>query len=226
MKAVNFPPVKAVIFDMDGLLLDTERLFKNAYMMAANEFGLDFPEEIYHRMIGHRADASQAILRENFSQDAPIEEIIDAARRYYYTLIEKGGIPLRPGVAETLDYFDGLELPMALATSTHRELALAKLRSVHLLNRFTAVVSGDEVEHGKPAPDIYLEAGQRVCTPPENCLVLEDSPTGLKAAHAAGMIAVHVPDLLPPTEETQAIAFAAFESLTDFLQAYRESTGA
>lgn len=225
-KAIQFPPIKAVIFDMDGLLLDTERIFMSAYQMAANELGYDLSEKVYTKMIGHRADSSQAILRASFDADAPVDEIIDSARRYYYTLLEKGGIPLRPGVEAVLDYFSALDIPMAVATSTHRDLALTKLKSVHLLNRFTAVVSGDEVENGKPAPDIYLEAARLVDTLPAQCLVLEDSPTGLRAAHAAGMVPVHIPDLQPSTSLTESIAFAVFPSLIDFLTAYKASNAA
>lgn len=217
----SFQAIQAVIFDMDGLLLDTERLFMSAYQQAANELGVDFPEELYQQMIGHRADSSQQILRDHAVVGEHADEIIDTARRYYYTAIETKGIPLRPGVEETVAYCESEGLPMAVATSTHKGLALTKLKLVGLLDRFTGVVSGDEVEYGKPAPDIYIAAGKMLGVDITNCLVLEDSPPGLKAARAAGALAIFIPDLLPENDDTRAIAKHVYYSLTDFLEAFK-----
>ncbi|WOO41262.1 HAD family phosphatase [Rubellicoccus peritrichatus] len=222
MSSNSFQAIQAVIFDMDGLLLDTERLFMAAYQQAANELGLDFPEELYQSMIGHRADSSQQILRDGIAVGEHADEIIDAARRYYYTAIETKGIPLRPGVEETIEYCEREGLPMAVATSTHKALALIKLKHVGLLDRFTAVVSGDEVEHGKPAPDIYLAAGKLLDIDITRCVVLEDSPPGLKAARAAGALAIFIPDLLPDSDDTRAIAKHVYYSLNDFLEAFKK----
>lgn len=219
-RPLDFSKIQAVIFDMDGLLLDTERLFLKAYQQAANELGIDLPESLYLNMLGHRADASQSILRQGLATGAPIEEIIDYARRYYYRAIEQDGIPLRPGAVETVAYCRQQELPIAVATSTHRALAHTKLERAGLLKCFQAVVSGDEVEHGKPAPDIYLAAAQQLSTPPSGCLVLEDSPPGLQAARAASTQPVLIPDLYIHNSETEQFAAAVYTSLNHFLESF------
>ncbi len=207
--------LKAVVFDMDGLMLDTERLFRQAYQQAAMENGYDLPDELYARMIGHRADSSHRILREGLGETAPCDDIIEGARRHYYQLIERGGIPLRPGLIELLDYLEQESLPRAVATSTHYELACIKLQAVGLLPRFSGVVSGDQVKHGKPAPDIYLEAARLLGVEPSETLALEDSPAGLASAHRAGMIAFLIPDLMAPDEKTTQMASAVLPGLLE-----------
>ncbi len=215
--------IKGIIFDMDGLMLDTERLYRKAYQQAAMEVGIDFPDEVYARMIGHRADSSQRIMRESLGPDAPHEEIIDGARRHYYVLLEKGGIPLRPGLLEVLTYLDEIGMPRAVATSTHGNLTASKLAAAGLAKRFQVVVSGDEVERGKPAPDIYLRAAGLLDLEPADCLVLEDSPTGLAGAHAAGMTPVLIPDLTEPSPTSREQAHSIYPSLLDFLVHFKQA---
>lgn len=215
--------VKAVVFDMDGLMLDTERLFRRAYQQAAMENGYDLSDELYARMIGHRADSSHRILREGLGESAPCDDIIEGARRHYYQLIERGGIPLRPGLIELLDYLDQESLPRAVATSTHYELACIKLKAVGLLPRFFGVVSGDQVKHGKPAPDIYLEAARLLSVEPGETLALEDSAAGLTSAHRAGMITFLIPDLMVPDEKTTRMANAVFSGLLEVKSCLQEA---
>ncbi|MGE9293577.1 MAG: HAD family hydrolase [Puniceicoccales bacterium] len=217
----DFKHIRGVIFDMDGLMLDTERLFRQAYQQAAMEVGVDFPDALYASMVGRRADTSQRILREGLGPDAPHEDIIEGARRHYYTLLEKGGVPIRPGLLITLNYLDEVEMPRAVATSTHSGLTASKLTGSGLIKYFTVVVSGDQVEHGKPAPDIYLRAAELMGVEPEHCVVLEDSAAGLEGSHRAGMMPVLIPDLLEPTAAMQEHAAHIFPSLTEFAAAFR-----
>lgn len=208
---------------MDGLLLDTERLFKRAYQRAASQQGIKLEDEIYDQMIGLRSDASQRVLRERLGPDAPSAAIIESARHYYYMQIEEEGIPQRPGVEEMFAYVEEQGMPCAVATSTHQELALIKLRSVGLLARIKGVVSGDQVAHGKPAPDIYLAAAKLIGLPPEDCLALEDSPPGVVAARKAGCVTVMVPDLQAPNELTRSMANFIFPSLAEVADSLREA---
>ncbi|MBC2596218.1 HAD family phosphatase [Ruficoccus amylovorans] len=218
----DFKHIRGVIFDMDGLMLDTERLFRRAYQQAAMEVGVDFPDELYAAMIGHRADSSQRIMREGLGADAPCEEIIEGARRHYYALLEKGGVPIRPGLLDTLDYLDEISLPRAVATSTHEGLSRSKLTATGLIKRLPVIVSGDQVPNGKPAPDIYLRAAELLGLAPEDCLVLEDSPTGLEGAYRAGMMPVLIPDLQTPTALMREQAAFIFPSLREFAAAFRQ----
>lgn len=217
--------IRGIIFDMDGLMLDTERLFRQAYQQAAMEHGVDFPDELYAEMIGHRADSSQRIMMKGLGPDAPHQEIIEGARRHYYVLLEKGGVPIRPGLADVLDYLDEIDMPRAVATSTHGGLTNSKLSASGLSKRLPVVVSGDEVEHGKPAPDIYLRAAELLDLPATVCLVLEDSPTGLEGAFNAGATPVLIPDLREPTDKMRKQAALIFPSLRAFLAHFREARG-
>lgn len=216
----DFRKVRAIIFDMDGLLLDTERLFLKAYTQAANELGVDLPEALYLQMVGHRADASQAILKAGLPDSAPVQEIIDSARRTYFSLLEKG-VPLRPGALAVLEYCNQRQLPLAVATSTHHALATSKLERAGLLDLFVSVISGDQVEMGKPAPDVYLKAADTLSIPPKECLVLEDSPPGIQSAKAANTMAVLIPDLIPVNDDSRRDAAVVFESLVQFLHMFR-----
>jgi len=215
--------VRGVIFDMDGLLLDTERIFKQAYQEAAQQHGILLDDGVYEQMIGLRADASQRVLREHLGPTAPSAAIIESARHCYYMQIEKEGVPLRPGVLEIFDYLEAEKLPAAVATSTHYELALIKLRAVKLIDRIVGVVSGDQVKQGKPAPDIYLAAAELIGLPPQDCLALEDSPPGVVAARKADCVTILVPDLQAPNEITRSMANFIYPSLNAVAEALREA---
>lgn len=213
-----------VVFDMDGLLLDTERLSFRAYQKAALEFGVDFPEALYLEMIGLRSDAAQSVLRSGLGNQAPGREIIHNARRHYYNLIVDEGISLKPGVLGLLRFLEAHGLPVAVATSTHQELAQHKLQRVGLGGRFRFVVSGHEVAQGKPAPDIFLEAAGRLGFAPESLLAIEDSESGFRAAHGANMPVVVVPDMKPATAEMEAGAVAVYASLEELLAEFNKAT--
>ncbi len=201
------PLINAVIFDMDGLMLDTERLAQVAWQRAGVELGYTLPDEIYLQAVGRTAPATELLFRGHLGQDAPFEAIYQRKQHYYHEVIEQGLVPLKTGLLELLDLLDKLALPKAVATSTARPLAEQKLRATGLLDRFPVIVCGNEVTNGKPAPDIFLAAATKLNVVPAHCLVLEDSPAGIRAAHAAGMHAVHIPDLIPTSDEIAALAY-------------------
>lgn len=203
---VSFPEIRAVIFDMDGLMLDTERLAQEAWQQAGADLGYDLPDAIYRQAIGRTAPATEVIFRGHFGAESPFEAIYERKQQYYHAAIEEGRVALKAGLLPLLDCIDRLGLPKAVATSTARPLALQKLRATNLLDRFPHIVCGNEVANGKPAPDIFLAAAAKLNVPPPVCLVLEDSPAGIRAAHAAGMIPIHVPDLVPTTDDIRALA--------------------
>lgn len=190
---------KAVIFDMDGLLLDTERVSQAAGVEACAEMGFDVPADFFvDHLMGKDNETGAALLRDFIGRDFDqqrLDTLWDAAcdRRY------ADGIPLRPEVHEMLDLVEQLALPKAVATSTRTIRAEQKLALTGLRPRFDALVGFDCIANPKPAPDPYLLAAQRLGIPPTDCVAFEDSDTGVRSARAAGMTVVQVPDLRPAT---------------------------
>ena len=207
---LSFRP-EAVVFDMDGLMLDSERAIIDSLMRAAAEQGHDLPYALWLRMIGHGEAFCRGLLGEYMQGDA-VQALLDHAHVLYEVVVD-AGVPHRPGIVELLDYLQVRGIPRAVATSTKRPLALRKLRAAGLLDRFAAVCTSSDVAQPKPAPDVYLLAASRLGVAPARCLVLEDSPTGVRAALAAGMTAVQVPDLLPPDDEARALGHRIVTSL-------------
>lgn len=196
--------VKAVVFDMDGLLVDTETVYSQAIMGTAQEQGHDFPVVLFHRMIGSNDQDSRRILLEHFGQDFDFEGFWKLTSQRFYELAA-GGIALKAGVLEILDALDRLGLPYAVAISSPHHSVEHSLSRHGLPPRFHTIVARGDYARGKPAPDPYLVAAERLGVAPADCLGLEDSYNGVRAAHAAGMMTVMVPDVLAATEEMQSL---------------------
>jgi HAD superfamily hydrolase (TIGR01509 family) len=190
--------IEAVLFDMDGTLLDSERIYREVFIAAALLHGHDIAPR-YDCFIGLTNADCHALLRE-WHPGIDYARVSAEARRMWYERCPGDAVPLKEGVHAALDRLDALRLPRAVATSTVAARAHAKLEACGVRARFAAVVGGYEVRAGKPAPDIYLEAARRIGADPRRCLAIEDSPTGFAAARAAGCVTVMIPDLLAPPE--------------------------
>jgi HAD superfamily hydrolase (TIGR01509 family) len=189
------PRPHAVIFDMDGLMLDTEPLAARAWTEAARTVGVDFDDAVTLRLVGRTFTDCRTLIAEHHGAAYPVDALMRAWHDAYDAIIERDGLVLKPGLIELLDWLEAERVPKAVATSTRRARACAKLQKTALLPRFAALVGGDEVAQGKPAPDIFLAAATRLGQRPADCLVLEDSAPGYEAARRAGMAAIVVPDL-------------------------------
>lgn len=207
------PPFGAVIFDMDGLLLDTERIAFQAWMQAAREWGIELPDTLYYQVIGRNLRDTEEIFKAHFGACFPFHEVRQSRLNYGEELIAKQGLDTRPGASELLHTLHVHAVPKAVATSTARQEAWRRLDIARLSQHFDILCGGDEVERGKPAPDLFLLAAKRLHIQPSACVVLEDSEYGVQAAKTAGMIPLLVPDMKPPSEHGKALAHHIYASL-------------
>jgi HAD superfamily hydrolase (TIGR01509 family) len=205
----------AVVFDMDGLLLDTERLAARAWDEAAAALGVAFDPALALAMVGRNFAECTRMAHAHYPCDYPVAALLASWHDTYDGIVAREGLALKPGVHELLDWLDEARLARAVATSTGRRRAQAKLEQAGVWRRFDALVGGDEVTHGKPAPDIYLEAARRLDVPAHACIALEDSEPGVRAALAAGMRAFLVPDLAAPSAALRALGPQVVATLHD-----------
>ena len=207
--------IRALVFDMDGLMLDTEPLYKAAWQRACLELGYDFDDESYAKVIGRPTDDGVAELARRFGAGFPIERFRSRWPELWQAEADADGIATKPGLLELLTLIEQRGLRVAVATSSEMEYTEFSLRKAGLDGRFPIIVTGDQVQRGKPAPDIYLEAARRLGTNPAECVALEDSEAGILAASRAGMIAVMIPDLTSPSDAARHAAFRVVPSLVE-----------
>lgn len=208
---------QGAIFDMDGLLFDTERMYRDSWKQSAQQFGLvhnpDFPRTVcgssgahmreiilqYYPQVDAKAFADDCILR--------VERELETH------------VPEKTGVRDILQYFKQHGVRVAVASSSKRATVLHNLKQADILSYFDAVVSGDQVTHGKPAPDIFLLAAQQIGCDPENCYVFEDGTNGIRAGAAAGCTTIMIPDLTPPNAQLEQLCAGIYPSLSDAMNA-------
>jgi HAD superfamily hydrolase (TIGR01509 family) len=210
---------RAVIFDMDGLLLDSERIALECFETSARELGLPWDREFALSLVGITARESDRMMHKAFGEEFPVEQHRQRCSELYDEAIRTGAIVLKPFARELLDYLNRAQIPCAVATSTQRVRAEVKLHRTQILPCFKALACGDEVTRGKPAPDIFELAARRVGVEPRDCLALEDSNPGIRAAVSASMPAVMVPDLLTPDADVRRYGVPVVDSLKDVLVA-------
>ena len=203
-----------VIFDMDGLMLDTERIARKVWKRAVAEYGYTVTDTQYLQIVGRTVTDAEGVLRDIFGPGFPFGEIYALRKKYYDIELEDHGVPVKPGLIELLDYLDLNAIPRAVASSTVKSFVLVKLNGAGIAGRFDAIVGGDEVERGKPAPDLFLAAARQLGLAPEQCLVLEDSEPGIRAGYLAGCLPVMVPDLKQPSPDVAMLAWRICEDLS------------
>lgn len=215
---MSAPTIAALVFDMDGLMLDTEPIYRASWQRAAAELGWEITDDGYEIFLGRRTEDAEAELVRIFGPAFPIGRF-RARWPALWDEIAAAGLVVKPGVRALLDLASAHRLPLGLATSTERRLALRTLGYGGLsADPFQVVVTGDEIAHGKPAPDIYREAASRLGVAPERCAAFEDSDAGTLAASRAGMTTFQIPDMKPPSPAARAAAYRVLASLEEVPQ--------
>ena len=211
---------QAAIFDMDGLLLDTERVCMGVFIEVCATLSLPFHEEIYLSLIGRNAAGIEQILREAYRDD--FDRLHRGWRTGYDAVVKHQAIDIKSGVIEILEWLKHHKIPTAVATSTQKEIASIKLDLAGLSSYFDSLTTGCEVKHGKPDPEIYLLAARRLGVDPHHCLAFEDSNNGARSAVAAGMMTYQIPDLVTPSDEVRALGHTVVNSLSVVLSVIKD----
>lgn len=217
--------IVAVVFDMDGVLFDTERIGVQCWTEAAEPTGLQNAREIARMCIGRTIPGTkEAFMEEAAKQGVALdfEKLHEDCARLILEKEERDGLPVKPGVHEILEYLYERKIPVALATSSKKDIVLSHLEKTGITKYFRKIVTGDMVSHGKPAPDIYIKACEELEAAPENVIAIEDSFNGIRSASAAGLHPIMVPDQLQPTEEILLLAETKCDSLLEVRKLLQE----
>lgn len=209
--------VDGIIFDMDGVLVDSERQSNEGWKCAAKKQGIDMPMWLIDSFKGAPDELNRKMFDDYFDGKADYWETKKLRTEHIYKIREKEGLPVKKGVKEIFEYIKANNLKCAVATSTRRVSAEKTLSDIGVSDYLDAVVYGNEVEHGKPEPDIFLLAADAIGVKPENAIVVEDSINGIKAGHAAGMRVIHVPDTIAIDDEIRKLTYCVCNDLTEIV---------
>lgn len=204
---------KAVIFDMDGIIFDSERLALNCWKKVAQEYKLDGMEEVFPPCIGANEVRTKEVLINYYGPDFPYDAFRKDTSALFHEMVAQDGLPVKKGVRELLEYLKMNDIPIGLASSTRLAVVTEELQQAGLYNFFHAVTGGDQLKRSKPEPDIYLMACEKLGVRPEDTYAVEDSYNGIRSSYSAGMMPVMVPDLLPPTDEMRQKSVVVLDDL-------------
>ncbi len=216
--------ISGVLLDMDGLLVDTEKLYNRFWMESGQHFGYDFTYEDAMSIRSLTHVYASDLLKKRFDQNFPYEQVRDYRRKIMQDYIDENGVKAKKGALELLRYCSENHIRTCLATASPLRRAQRYLEPLGIWQYLEKAVCGDEVTIGKPAPDIYLAAAAKVGLSPQECLALEDSPNGIMAAHAAGCKPVMIPDMDEPTEEIRSMLFDCVEDLEKVIPILEKTT--
>ncbi len=216
--------LKGVLFDMDGLMVDTEKLYTRFWIQAAGEYGFDMKPEHTFYIRSLAAEFAASYLQGIFGEDFDYFKVRDRRRRIMYDYIEQNGIEKKKGLDELLEFIRVKGLKCAVCTASNLRRTERFLKSIDVCDNFEAFVCAEMIAHGKPMPDIYLAGAKALGLDPGECLALEDSQNGITSAHAAGCITVMVPDMTPPGEYEKSKVYAVCSDLSRVIDVIDELT--
>lgn len=208
---------EAVVFDMDGVIFDSERAVMNCWLELAQKYDIKDIEKPYFACVGTTMTRTREIMLETYGEDFPYDEYARESSLMYHEKYDGGKLPMKPGVIELLSYLKEKGKKIALASSTRRETVTNQLRWAGIIDYFDVIICGDMVARSKPAPDIFLKACQELGVSPENTYAIEDSYNGIRAAHAGQLRPIMVPDLLEADDEMRGMAECVCDNLNEVI---------
>lgn len=214
--------IEALVFDMDGLIFDSERIVQRSWEDSGEPLGLTNMGSHIYNTLGMNAHSRREYFEKAVGSHFPHEEFAELTRVRFREIVEQEGLPVKPGVRELITYAKDQGIKLAVATSTRREHASVHLKDAGLYDYFDGLVYGDMVHRSKPDPEIYVLACHSIEASAKRSIALEDSPAGIRSSHAAGMLPVMVPDLVQPPAEIEDLLFRRFETLLDVIPLLEE----
>ena len=211
---IDINNIKSIIFDMDGVIFDTELVYLEIWSKVFEKYGYKLQKEVYAEVLGTGRENVKKVFLNNYGNELPIDKMYREKDEDLEKAVDKG-IPLKQGAYEILSYLKNNNYKIALATSASKERALKQLKQADIEKFFDVIVSRDDVKETKPNPDIFLKAAKKLNVNPNECIVIEDSSAGIKAAFNAGMAGIHVVDLKEPDNEIIRNCYKSFNNLND-----------
>lgn len=222
MERQKLNEIQAVVFDLDGLMFDSERYVQKSWDLAGEAMGYGPLGHNIEHTLGLNVQNREKYFKKNYGEEFPFEKFLDTYRAAYQKLIKKEQVPVKKGLYELLDLLKKYKIRRAVATSSSGQYVHSNLERVHISQSFDVVITGDMVEHGKPAPDIYEKACEQLQIHPSKAIALEDAPNGIESAYKAGLMPVMIPDLVRDTKKVDWMLAGTYDSLLDFARVLQE----
>jgi HAD superfamily hydrolase (TIGR01509 family) len=216
---MKYNRIKAVIFDMDGTLFSTEALYRDAWEKALADMQLYVPSEVQGSLVGRHITDCKRLLKAHLPCEKTLDKLCEQTDAYFMAHVHRHEVPIKKGVVRFLQSLYDNEIPCAVATNADHERAILKFKKAKLDHYFKVVVGSDQVQHPKPAPDVFLQAASVLGVAPEDCVAIEDSSVGVEAAYQAGMKVVLVPDMEIHSESSLLKVHATYDCLDEAMAA-------
>lgn len=214
--------IDTVLFDMDGVIFDTESVYLDIWTKVFEKYGYIMTLDVYISVMGTGRKNVIKTFLQIYGEDLPIAEMYIEKDKKLEEVIKNGLVPTKQGAKEILNYFKQNDYKIALATSAKKDRVVRQLKMADMIHFFDDIVCGDDIKNGKPNPEIFLKAAQRLCAEPGKCLVIEDSPAGIKAAYNAKMTGIHVEDLKKADEEILSYCYKSFKNLLEIQEHFNK----